>query len=234
MGADHKFVRVPVTKVFLSDTPVEDQEDHFELGARGREGKLHGLQVTLNKDGKPLDGTIYHEAFQSGAVSLSEGTALFEPKVLIDKTVAGKVWMEKPLEFSGVTFEFSVAFNAQVEQEPKPSVEGPTAIDTGPGKAVQEFIKAAQAKDVAALRRILRKEFAEMLEKPEGQEAIMAMLDESYPAGKQFKIVRVFDFGNRAWVEALSTRPGESGSTPIDETYRIRAVHASGEWKVQP
>lgn len=234
MGPDHKYVLATVIRVFLSDAPVEDQEDHFELGLRGKGGKLHGLQVTFSKEGKPQGGALYHEALQTGAVSMFPGTTLFKPKVFNDKTVAGKVSMEKPFDFSGVKFNFSVTFSAAVEQKPKPTVEGPAAADTEPGKAVQEFIRAAQANDVAALKRIFRKEVAEMMEKPEGQEAITAMLGESYPAGKQFKIVRVFNFGNRARVEALSTRPSESGGAPIDETYRIRTLLVNGEWKVQP
>ena len=236
LGADRKLVQVTVIKVFLSDTPIEDQEDHFDLGVRGKEGKLHGLQVTISKEGEPLSGALYHKAFQNGALSMSLGGALFEPNVFNDKTVSGKVRMEKPMEFSGVTFDFDVTFSAPVQQEPKPTVEGPAAADTGPGKAVQEFLRATGAKDVAALKRILRKEFAEMLEKPEGQETVMAMLDQFYAADelKQMKIVRVFDFGNRAWVEGLSKRPSTSGGAPTDVTYRIRAVRVNGEWKVQP
>ena len=64
----------------------------------------------------------------------------------------------------------------------------------------------------------------------------MAMLNESYPADelKAMKIVRVFDFGNRAWVEGVSKRPGRSGTAAIDVTYRIRTVRVNGDWKVQP
>jgi hypothetical protein len=62
----------------------------------------------------------------------------------------------------------------------------------------------------------------------------MGLLAYSYPPGKQFTIARVFDFGNRAWVEALSKRPGASAGATVDETYRIRAVRVNGAWKVQP
>jgi hypothetical protein len=45
---------------------------------------------------------------------------------------------------------------------------------------------------------------------------------------------RVFDFGNRAWVEALSKRPSAGGGAPADVAHRIRAVRVGGDWKVQP
>ena len=236
LGPGGKFVEVTVIKVFLSDAPIEDQEDNFDLGVRGKEGKLHGIQVTFNKKGKPSNGSLYHNAFEGGTSSMFASHILFKPKVLSDKTISGKVQMDKPNDFGGVTYDFNVTFSAPVQSEPKPTVEGSAAAETGPGKAVQEFIRAVQAKDAAALKRVFRKEFAEMMEKPEGEESVMGMVNQSYPPDelKQLKIVRVFDFGNRAWVEGTSKRPSTSGGAPTDVTYRIRTVRVNGEWKVQP
>ena len=62
----------------------------------------------------------------------------------------------------------------------------------------------------------------------------MGLLDYSYPAGRQFTIARVFDFGSRAWVEALSKHAGAGGGAGTEVTYRIRAVRVNSEWKVQP
>ena len=105
--------------------------------------------------------------------------------------------------------------------------------ETLPAKAVQEFMRAVAAKDVAAVKNVVRKEVAEMLGKPEGQEAIMGMLGEWYPADKKINLVRVFDFGERAWVEGESQRQEESGKT-TNVTTRIRAIRVNGEWKVSP
>ena len=101
-------------------------------------------------------------------------------------------------------------------------------------RRVQEFLRAATPQDLAALMAILRPEIAKLLADPKRKQEVMGLLEYSYPAGKQFTIARVFDFGSRAWVEALSKRPSASGGAPIDETYRIRAVRVNGEWKVQP
>jgi len=88
---------------------------------------------------------------------------------------------------------------------------------------------------VAKLKKMLRKEFVEMLENPEGKDAVMGLLGNTYPAEevKQLKIVRVFDFGDRAWVEGVTKRKGEQGKS-TEVTYRIRALRVGGEWKVQP
>ena len=234
-GADRKPMRVTVIKVALSDAPIEDQEDNFETFLRGREGKLHALLLTFNAKGEAVEGVIVHQTFTNGAITFSgANVARFERKTFDHKTIAGKVWAGKSGEFQGITYDFSAIFSTPVQREPKPTVEGPAAATTGPGKAVQEFLRAATARDLAALKAIFRPEIAKLLVDPQRKHEVMGLLDYSYPAGKQFTIVRVFDFGNRAWVEALSKRPSASGGAPVEETYRIRAIRVNGEWKVQP
>lgn len=235
LGANRKLVEVNVVKVILSDTPVEDVEDDFELGARGKLGNLNALRLVFGMKGDLMSGNIYHKNFEGGTSPVFMSHVLFDRKTLNDKTIAGKVRLDEPVDFGGPTYDFNITFSAAVQREPKPTVEGNTAAETAPAKAVQEFLSAVMAKDIATLKRILRKEFAEMLGNPEGQESVMALLDASYPADevKQLKIVRLFDFGNRAWVEGTSKR-SKSGGAPITVTYRIRTVRAGTGWKVQP
>ena len=230
-----KFVAVKAVKVSLSDVPVEDLEDNFEKFLRGREGKLHAIVLTFNTKGKATDGELIHETFTNGAISFSgSDVARFERKTLDNKTISGKVSVGKLQEFNGVTYEFSVAFNAAIQPQPKPTVEGPEAETTGAGKAVWEFLRAAASRDTTALKRIFRPEIAKLLEDPDRNQEVWGLLDYSYPVDKVYKIVRIFDFGNRAWVEAMSTRPSESGGPPVDVTTRVRLVRVNGEWKVQP
>ena len=235
LGPNHKMVEVAVIKLILSDATVEDVEDDFELGAEGKEGKLHGLRIELSKKGELMSGNIYTNAFEAGTSSLLMSQVLVEPKVLNDKTVSGKVSV-KPWDLGDVKYDFTGTFSAPVTSEPKPTVEGSGAAETAPAKAVQEFLRALSPNNVAALKQILRKEFVEMLQKPEASEALLGMLNGYFPADevKQLKIVRVFDFGNRAWVEGLTKRPSETGGAPTDVTYRIRAIRVNGSWKVQP
>ena len=235
LGPNQKFVEVTVIKVCLSDEPVSDEEDNFDTFLRGSENKLHAVLLTFSAKGEVTDGILIHQAFTNGAITLSgSDVARFERKSLDSKMIAGKVSGIKTEEFKGAAFNFSVSFSAQIQHEPKPTLEGSAAATSGPGIAVQEFIRAAEAKDLAALKSIFRPEIAKLLEDPEHKEEVTGLLENSYPAGKEFKIVRVFDFGDRAWVEAASKRPSESGGAPVDETYRIRTVRINGVWKVQP
>ncbi|MBI3006242.1 MAG: nuclear transport factor 2 family protein, partial [Ignavibacteriales bacterium] len=140
----------------------------------------------------------------------------FERKVFNDKVISGKIGPGEPDDFASVKYDFTATFNAPVDHEPKPSIEGAGAAETAPAKAVQEFLQAEMANDVPKLKKLLRKEFVEMLENPEGKDAVMGMLAQSYPVDevKQLKIVRVFDFGDRAWVEGVTKRPSKGKKAP--------------------
>lgn len=235
IGPNHKMIKVNVVKVFLSDVPVEDIEDDFDLSARGKAGTLHGLQLKFNKKGEVLSGTLYDKSFEGGQSNMFASKVLFESHVFNNKTVAGKISTE-PDDFSDVKSDFRATFSAPVLREPKPTIVGAGAAAVAPAKAVQEFFRAVVAKDIDALKRLLRKEFVEMLENPEGKEAVMGLLEQSFPADEvnQLKIVRVFDFGDRAWVEGVVKRPGKGKDALTEVTYRIRTLRVNGEWKIQP
>lgn len=232
---NHKFVPVKIVRVFLSDAPVADIEDNFDMFLKAREGKLHAVSVNINRKGEVGNGMVIHQAFSSGAITFSgSNQTRFQRKVLDAKSIAGKVSTVTKQEFQEVTFEFKLTFSTAIQREPKPTVEGAAAETTGAARTAREFLKAAQARDTAALRGIFRAEIAMMLDDSQRKGEVMGLMEASYPAEQQFKIVRVFDFGDRAWVEALSERPSESGGAPVEVTTRIRLVRVNGEWKVQP
>ena len=241
-GTDNKPVSITVTKVLLSDAPAYDLEDIFELSIRAKEGKLHGLLLKFSEDGKPMEGTIFDESLKTGTEPVFLSSVDFQDTSFTKASVAAKgqtkepidlISLKEPLEGSTGKLELTVAFDTPFQPEPRPTAEGPSAVETGPAKAAQEFIRATEAKDVPAMKRIVRKEVVEMLENPEAQQTVMGMLGESYPPGKQFTNARVFDFGDHGWVEYKSQRLGDDGK-PVDETYKIRVVRVNGEWKVSP
>lgn len=230
-----KYTPVRAVRLFLSDASVEDVEDNFESFLRGREGKLHGVLLTFNAKGEPTEGQLIHQDFPTGAISFSgSGVARFERKSFDWKTIAGKVSTASKQEFQGATYEFNATFSAPIQKEPKPTVEGSATETTEPGKAVREFLKASDAQDIKALKGIFRAEIAAMLDDPAHKDEVMGLLAYSYAKGTKFTIARVFDFGERAWVELLSKRPSESGGAPTDVTTRVRLVRVNGAWKVQP
>lgn len=236
LGPNRKLVEVPVTKVVLSDTPVGDVEDDFDLGARAKEGTLHGLRLTFSKKGEVLNAEVYDKAFGTGVNKMFPSGIRFEPKASSNSVISGKITQGEPDAFASVKYAFSATFSAPVEHQPKATVEGAAAAETAAAKAAQEFLRARLANDVPKLKTLLRKEFVAMLESAEGKDGVMGLLAATYPPDevKQLKIVRVFDFGDRAWVEGTTKRASEGKKAPTDVTYRIRMVRVNGAWKVQP
>jgi len=241
-GANGTPVLDSVTVVFLSDASADDLDDNFELVVKAKQGKLHALLLTITSAGKLSDGTLYHDALKDGAESIFTSHANLKLTKSNAAAVAGSVKTTERLDLvdakekvdgMGGKLDFSVSFTAPIQHDPKPTVEGPAAAQSAPAKVVEEFIQAAEAKDVTAMKRVVRSEVVAMLDDPQGQQMLVGLLGESYPPGKKITIVRVFDFGERAWVEGDSQRTEESGKL-TNETYKIRAIKENGAWKVSP
>jgi hypothetical protein len=215
-------------RVVLSDVPItdDDMDDDFSLGAGAREGKLHAVEVRLNPVGEPTDGSLYHEAFGSGHLSVS-GMHHFEHTAWDDKTVAGKLYMEEPGEFMDKKYVYTATFSTELEHEPKPTAEGAAAAASGPGKAVLAYYNALRAHDLAAVKSLSTAERLKPLDTPDGMK-MFDMAVEFVRSQKGFKVVRVYENGDHAKVEAEDKDPdGKSSGTTTFKTVRV-----NGEWKL--
>jgi hypothetical protein len=218
-------------RVVLSDVPITDDymDDPFALGDGGEAGKLHAVEIFLSLSGEPETGSLYHEAFGPGHTTLT-GMHRFERKTWDGKTIAGKLYMEKPDDFKDQTFIYTATFSTALEHEAKPTAEGPAAAASGPGKAVLEFIRAARAHDMAALKRACTAEKAQFLEGKRGAQALDELA--KYYRATSSKILRVYESGDRAKVEvaekgAIKIAGQVAGSTATYKTARV-----NGEWKI--
>ncbi|MBI4428169.1 MAG: hypothetical protein HY562_03535, partial [Ignavibacteriales bacterium] len=110
MGPNHKFVQITVTKLFLSDVPVGDVEDDFDLSARGKEGTLHGLRLKFNKKGEVLSAEVYDKAFKGGINKMFPNGIHFERKVFNDKVISGKIGPGEPDDFASVKYDYTATF----------------------------------------------------------------------------------------------------------------------------
>jgi hypothetical protein len=214
-----------VIRVVLSDVPITDDamDDPFALGAGARAGKLHAVEIFLSLDGEPDTGSLYHEAFGPGHTTFT-GMHRFDRKTWDGKTVAGKLYMEKPDEFEGKTFIYSATFSTALEHEAKPTTEGAAAAASGPGKAMIEFVRAARARDLAAFKRVCTEERVKTLEAQMGSK-FLDEVGKYFDAVTSFKILRVYENGDHAKVEA-EEKGAEGGNTG---SYKL--VRVNGEWK---
>ena len=215
-------------RVVLSDVPITEDamDDPFVLDDGGHAGKLHAVEVFFTLEGEPDRGSLYHEAFGPGHTSFS-GMHRFERKTWDGKTIAGKLFMEKPDDFNDKPFIDSATFSTALDHDPKPTAEGPAAAASGPGQALLEFVRAGRARDLAALKRVCSEEKLKTFEAHMGAQFLDQMA-KYYGAVTGFKILRVYENGDRAKVEAEEKEPGDEAPSAV--TYKTMRVN--GEWKV--
>lgn len=210
-------------KVLLTDVAVPDSAigDDLALNDLAQQGKLHGIQVTIDSDKQPVAGQLYHTALE-GSASVA-GMHKFTSKTFDGHTVAGTLAMEKPDSFMGVTFQYSATFDAQIRRAPAPTATGSAAADSAPGKVATAYYKAAAAGNVAALKQCVVPEMAKQLDGSQGKD-ILEMLKMMTPAN--IKVIDVTIAGTAATVTAEARDQNGSMSE------KLKLVLLNGQWKV--
>ena len=132
-------VRVLLTDVPLAETVRTDMSALIRL-ARG--GQLHAIEVVLDANGEPMSGQIFLEAF-NGMVSVS-GVHQFQPKTLDRTLVSGRMLMDGPRTFAGVTYHYDVTFSASIPRPPT-AEETAAALRSPPAIAAAAHLKAIRS-----------------------------------------------------------------------------------------
>lgn len=130
-------------RVLLTDVPVVERTrgDVFALSRLARSGQLHGIEIVLNAKGEPMSGFLFLDAFD-GMVSAA-GMHEFEPKALERLLVAGRMFTSGPRTFSGVTWEYDVAFSTAIARAPTAD-EIAAALESPPALAASAHLEAVQ------------------------------------------------------------------------------------------
>jgi hypothetical protein len=130
-------------RLLLTDVPVADsvRDDVFALARLARVGELHGLEVVLNEKGEPLTGFLFLDAFD-GLVSAA-GMHRFEPQTLERALIAGRLFIDGPRTFSGVTWTYDVTFSAAITR-PLTADEIAAALKSEPAVAATAHLQAIQ------------------------------------------------------------------------------------------
>jgi hypothetical protein len=214
--------------VILSDVPLSQAalDDPFERMHMARDGKLHGLELTVNSDKLVTSGTLLHEAFVKfqGSVSAT-GMHQFDAKTFDGKTAAGKLSTSRPSDFQDIAFQYQATFEAPIYRKPPPTLTGAAAKDSPQAKAVFALYKAALSGDVAAVRKALTAESAKVLDGPQAKEA-MGFLKATSPDPATAEIESVDIKGDKAEVVVVvRSKDGKETST-------MNVEKVGGQWKV--
>jgi hypothetical protein len=105
-------------QVILSDVPLEaavlEDPTPFGLQDLTKANKLHGIRFLIGPSKAVVSTSLYDSAFKMGSVS-AVGTDIKLDVQTLDKTkVAGKLYTAKPQDFNGVSYEYSVTFDAPI------------------------------------------------------------------------------------------------------------------------
>jgi hypothetical protein len=213
--------------VVISDQPLEEKALRDEMGLfePAREHKIHIIEVRFDEKMQPTGGQLYHDGFKDNASVSVSGMHEFLPSPFDGKSLAGKLYVEKQTMFDDTeTWEYTATFSAPINPKPKPQPEKLAALDSPPAKAVEAFLKAARAKDKAALKKTIAPEMAADLDGPNGA-AMLEMLPTIFDAN--MKITKVAMKGTDRAEVTLEHR--EKGSS---EKTQVGAAIVDGVWKV--
>lgn len=212
-------------KIVLSDTPITpaELEDDFAILKKGRSGKLHAVVARLDMEGHAGTGELYHSLLGELSMALY-GEHVFESKVFDKQRVAGRLHMPEPRESSGATYTYDAKFDVAVQPHSSlipPTAEGAAAAESGPGKVVVAFVKAANAKNYAALEPLLSEELIKEFASRDGAMALQMVYALMPP---ELTITSVTETGDTAVVKA------EAGENKSALTFRT--VRVNGVWKM--
>ena len=217
-------------EVVLSDVPLDAKalEDQFERMKMADAGKLHAFEITIDAEGKPISTKFQHNGFKGPSPSGLSSADVFTKKTFDGKTVDARYKSAKPSEFFGNTYEFDVTFHADITHAPKPVL--PTAAETAAArkspqaKVYQEFLKAVQNEDLAALKKLFTKEQATNLDQPDAKK--MVGLIKAMTA-MDIQILKLVEKGDTA---ELSVSGKQDGNV---QNGVVQMVKEGGAWKVQ-
>jgi hypothetical protein len=216
-------ILVILSDVALSQAALADQ---FERMHMARDGKLHGLELTINGDKQVTSGTLLHEAFAEfqGSVSAT-GMHQFDATTFDGKNAAGKLSTSRPSDFRNIAFKYSATFEAPIYRKPPPSMTGAAAKDSPQAKVVLAFYKAARAGDVAAIKKTVTPDTAKNFDGPQAKEA-MEFLKVSSPDPAVAEIESVDVKGDKA--EVVVVVRSKDGK----ETSKVNVERVGGQWKM--
>lgn len=204
-------------RIFVTDRPFPASalKDEFERNELLLERKIQGLEIVVTADRRVVSAQLYHPGLGGTGLAVS-GANQFEVTALEAQRIAGKLFMERPLEHAERSVQYEATFSAPIYRR-RPITQA--ELDSAPAKVAGAFLKAAAAGDAQALRAVLTAESVKELDGPEGKE-ILQLLPVAVSAAMAITSIDVT--GDTAVVFA------ESGSQKI----KLTLVRENQQWKV--
>jgi hypothetical protein len=210
-------------RVLLSDVilPNSALSDVFDLIHLARDGKARVVEVVLNATKQPISGAIYAPQFE-GMVSVT-GMHRFESTAFERARVAGRLSMEEPRTFQGVTFQYDATFTARVPRPPSDD-EVAAALAGPPARAASAYLTALQSGSLPAFLAMLSPSAQTQYAGTDGRERF-AQLRAETPAN-----CRVIGLTTPTSTSAIATVNGTRDGIVIE--FSLELSFEAGTWRV--
>jgi hypothetical protein len=213
--------------VVLTDAsvPMATVRDTFGLIHLVQDGKVHGLKLTL-RDKQCISGTILDTKTVNGGGVW--GNDMIEVDSIDNGSLVAHAFADKPHEMFGNTFAYNFRFVTSIET-PKAEIaatpaQKKEAENSEQGKLYRQFVKAVNAMDIPALRKLINKQMSAQMSDPKFPEAL-AFIKSMMPTNLELQTVKVE--GESAKITAEGKDSDGKKTTGV-----ITFVKEGGEWKI--
>jgi hypothetical protein len=212
-------------RVLLSDKPLSERArtDVFELTHMGRDGAARVVEVLLDAERRPIGGAIYALNF-NGMVSMA-GMHRFEPRRFERTGVAGRLFVEGPHEFNGVTFQYDATFSAELHRPPS-AEELAAELASPPARAATAWLAAIRAGRLQAVLDLLAPGAAANWRDTAGQTRFAELRAETPPDSRVVSLARPTSATAIATVDGTRTGDG----VVIESNIELALI--DGTWKI--
>lgn len=221
-----------VTCVIATDTELPQSAllDDMGLMEVTMKTPLNGIQWLINDEKDVISLQIYTTHRKEGGTQFSSvGAQKLELKELTPSHIAGRLYLPKPDDFFGDTYQYDLTFDLPIvtvkPPDPKADLKG-KALPAGggePGKAYEAYRKVLLAGNVAGLKKAVSKERAAEMNDPDFPK-MLPLVQAMTP--KTVKITAGSVDGDTA---ILLTEAKEKNET---STGKITLVKEAGAWKI--
>jgi hypothetical protein len=213
--------------LILTDKPLPPNAvvDKMERSTVQQRDAIKMLVFGFNEDKDIVSFTSDVQALSGRIASAHKAT--FD--TFSDQALKGRLFTagEQQIRTAPGTYSFDVQFNVAMTAPLVPNAQGKKAWDTEQGKVLAEYLRAARAGDMAALKRLIVPESLKELEGPQAAEN-MKFLKLSSPDPKTAEFESLIINGNVAKAKIVERRKD------VVETSGYDLKKVGDAWRVAP
>lgn len=213
------------TTLIVTDKPLSPKAvtDKFARMREARTNAVQHLEFSFDENNKLTSLMFGVEPMGGGGFSSSYR---IDVEALTDNAFKGRAYVDEEREMFGNRFKFDIRFDAAFIVARAPDATGAAAWATPQGKVIAEYLRAARAGNMAALKRVVVPERAGELDGPNGKTILSFLKDSPDPKSADFDSLVVE--GDTA--EAKITTRTKTGATSSN----MRLQQVKGVWMVSP